>query len=71
VFPPVVVATDVTSARARSRWHARGTYHGKAIFGQASRNRGHMRTSHASACALSTPIAVACAARSWQGRLAM
>jgi len=40
------------------------------MFGQAPRNRGRVRTSHASARALSPPIAVACAARSWQGRLA-
>src|SRR3954469_3064934 len=69
-FPPVVVATDVTSARARSRWRARGTYHGRAMFGQAPRNRGRMRTSHAGARALSAPIAVACAVRSWQGGFA-
>src|SRR3982075_1066708 len=69
-FPPVVVTMDVTPDRARSRWRARGTYHGRSTFRQAPRNRGRKRTSHASARGLSAPIAVACAARTWQGRLA-
>jgi len=69
LFPLFVVTMDVTSDRTRSCGRARGTYHGTATFRQAPRSRSGKRTSHAGAGGLSTPIAVACAARPWQGRL--